>query len=81
MEEGIIIYNNTFLMMIELINVGTIKLKLPKFYGKTNPEEYLEWEKTVESVFNCHNFGDEKKVLLCIAQFKQYAQIWWDKLM
>ena len=35
----------------------------------------------VESVFNCHNFSDEKKVLLCDAQFKQYAQIWWDKLM
>ena len=62
-------------------NVGSIKLKLPKFYGKTDPEEYLQWEKTVESVFNCHNFSDEKKVLLCIAQFKQYAQIWWDKLM
>ncbi|XP_023553652.1 uncharacterized protein LOC111811140 [Cucurbita pepo subsp. pepo] len=62
-------------------NVGSIKLKLPKFYGKTDPEEYLEWEKTIESVFKCHNFSDKKKVLLCIAQFKQYAQIWWDKLM
>ena len=26
-------------------NVGSIKLKLPRFYGKTNPEWYLEWEK------------------------------------
>ena len=51
-------------------------LKISKFYGKTDPEEYLEWEKMVESVFNCHNFSDAKKVLLCIAQFKQYAQIW-----
>ena len=24
-------------------NVGSIKLKLPKFYGKTDPEEYLQW--------------------------------------
>ena len=40
-------------------NVGSIKLKLPKFYGKTDPEEYLEWEKMVESVFNCNNFSDK----------------------
>ena len=56
-------------------NVGSIKLKLLKFYGKTDLGEYLEWKKTVESVFNCHNFSDENKVVLCIAQFKQYAQI------
>ena len=62
-------------------NVGSIKLKLSKFYGKTNPEQYIEWEKMVELVFTYHNFSDKKKVLLCIAQFKQYTQIWWGKLM
>ena len=62
-------------------NVGSIKLKLPKFYGKTDPEEYLEWEKTVKLIFDCHNFSYESKVRLCVTQFKQYAQTWWDNLM
>ena len=43
-------------------NLGSIKLKL--FYGKTDPNEYLEWEKTVESVFNCHNFSEYCYALL-----------------
>jgi hypothetical protein len=26
-------------------NLGSIKLKIPAFKGKTNPEAYLDWEK------------------------------------
>jgi len=28
--------------------LGTIKLKIPSFQGKNDPEAYLEWEKKVE---------------------------------
>ncbi|XP_022152309.1 uncharacterized protein LOC111020057 [Momordica charantia] len=62
-------------------NLGSIKLKIQKFFGKTDPEEYLQWENEVESVFVCHNFSEEKKIQLFVARFKQYAQTWWDKLM
>ena len=32
-------------------NLGSIKVKIPTFQGKTDPEAYLEWEKRIELVF------------------------------
>ena len=36
-------------------NLGSIKMKIPSFQGKNDHEAYLEWEKKVELVFDCHN--------------------------
>ncbi|KAH9657923.1 hypothetical protein KPL70_023278 [Citrus sinensis] len=41
--------------------LGSIKLKIPSFQGKNDLEAYLEWEKKVELVFDCHNYSKEKK--------------------
>ena len=46
--------------------LGSIKMKIPSFQGKSDPEAYLEWEKKVERVFECHNYTEEKKVKLAI---------------
>ncbi|KAA0047036.1 uncharacterized protein E6C27_scaffold829G00200 [Cucumis melo var. makuwa] len=62
-------------------NMAAIKFKIPKFFGKTDPEEYIQWEKEVENVFACHNFSNEQKVRFCVAKFKDYDQTWWHKLM
>ena len=48
-------------------NLGGIKLKLPTFAGKTDPDAYLEWEKRVDLLFDCHNFSEDKKVKLAVA--------------
>ena len=32
-------------------NLGSIKMKIPSFQGKNDPEVYLEWERKVEMVF------------------------------
>uniref|UniRef100_A0A2N9I312 Reverse transcriptase/retrotransposon-derived protein RNase H-like domain-containing protein n=1 Tax=Fagus sylvatica TaxID=28930 RepID=A0A2N9I312_FAGSY len=40
---------------------GNIKMKIPSFQGKNDPEAYLEWEKKVELIFECHNYSEEKK--------------------
>ncbi|KAF8087493.1 hypothetical protein N665_0583s0002 [Sinapis alba] len=32
-----------------------LKLKIPPFHGKTDPDAYLEWEKKIELVFNCQH--------------------------
>ncbi|RVW25725.1 hypothetical protein CK203_113546 [Vitis vinifera] len=42
-------------------NLGNIKMKIPSFQGKNDPEVYLEWEKKVELIFECHNYSEEKK--------------------
>ncbi|KAA0056489.1 uncharacterized protein E6C27_scaffold186G002680 [Cucumis melo var. makuwa] len=61
--------------------MGAIKFKIPKFFEKTDPEKYIQWEKEVENVFTCHNFSDNQNVRFCVSKFKDYAQTWWDKLM
>ncbi|XP_038979001.1 LOW QUALITY PROTEIN: uncharacterized protein LOC120109324 [Phoenix dactylifera] len=62
-------------------SLGNIKMKIPSFQGKSNPEAYMEWEKKVELVFDCHNYSEEKKVKLAAVEFTDYAIIWWDQLV
>ena len=56
-------------------------MKIPLFLGKNDPEVYLEWEKKVEFIFECHNYSEEKKVKLAVIEFTDYAIIWWDQLV
>uniref|UniRef100_A0A2N9HW93 RNA-directed DNA polymerase n=1 Tax=Fagus sylvatica TaxID=28930 RepID=A0A2N9HW93_FAGSY len=62
-------------------DLGNIKMKIPSFQGKNDPEAYLEWEKKVELIFECHNYSEEKKVKLAVIEFTDYAIIWWDQLV
>ncbi|KAL6315057.1 hypothetical protein AAG906_030904 [Vitis piasezkii] len=56
-------------------------MKIPSFQGKNDPKVYLEWEKKVEFIFECHNYSEEKKVKLVVTEFTDYAIIWWDQLV
>ena len=47
-------------------NLGNIKLKIPAFQGRGDPEAYLEWERKMEMIFDCHNYTDAKKVKLAV---------------
>ena len=62
-------------------NMGSIKMAIPMFQGKNDPELYLEWGRKVKHVFDCHNYSEEKKVKLVVVEFTDYASIWWDQLM
>ena len=62
-------------------NLGNIKMKIPLFQGKNDLEAYLEWEKKVELIFECHNYFEEKNVKLVFIEFTNYALIWWDQLV
>ena len=62
-------------------NLESIKVKIPSFQGKNDPEVYLEWEKKVELIFECHNYSEEKKVKLAVIEFTDYVIIWWDQLV
>jgi hypothetical protein len=41
-------------------------MKIPSFQGRTDPKAYLEWEKKIELIFDCHNYSEEKKVKLAL---------------
>jgi hypothetical protein len=43
-------------------------MKIPSFQGRSDPEAYIEWEKKMEFVFDCHNYSE-------------YAITWWDQLV
>ncbi|KAH9649300.1 hypothetical protein KPL70_025934 [Citrus sinensis] len=58
-----------------------IKMKIPSFQGKSDPKAYLEWEKKMEFIFDCHNYSKEKKVKLVGIEFSNYAITWWDQLV
>jgi hypothetical protein len=62
-------------------NLGGIKMKIPSFQGRSDPEAYLEWEKKMEFVFDCHNYSETKKVKLAVIEFSEYAITWWDQLV
>ncbi|GKU93032.1 hypothetical protein SLEP1_g6670 [Rubroshorea leprosula] len=52
---------------------GSIKMKIPLFQGKNDPDVYLEWEKKVELVFDFHNCSEEKNVKLATVEFTDYV--------
>lgn len=56
-------------------NLGSIKLKIPSFQGKLDPEAYIEWERKVEGIFKCHNYSEAKKVQLAAVEFTDYASV------
>ncbi|GKV06986.1 hypothetical protein SLEP1_g18800 [Rubroshorea leprosula] len=62
-------------------DLGSIKMKIPLFQGKNDPDVYLEWENKVELVFDWHNYFEEKKVKLTVVEFTDYAVVWWDQLV
>ena len=48
--------------------IDGIKLNIPPFKGKNDPEAYLEWE--------CNNYEEDQKVKLVAAEFSDYALVW-----
>ena len=62
-------------------SLNNIKMKIPSFQGRNDPEIYLEWEKKMEFIFDCHNYSDAKKVKLVVIELTNYAIVWWDKLV
>jgi hypothetical protein len=61
--------------------LDSIKLKIPNFQDKSDPEAYLEWEKKVDWNFDCHNYSKQKNVKLVVIEFTEYALIWWDHIV
>ena len=57
-------------------NLGGIKMKIPSFQDRSDPEAYFEWEKKMEFVFDCHNYSETKKVKLAVIEFSEYAITW-----
>uniref|UniRef100_A0A1J3GBC8 CCHC-type domain-containing protein n=1 Tax=Noccaea caerulescens TaxID=107243 RepID=A0A1J3GBC8_NOCCA len=61
-------------------NLGGYKLRIPPFHGRSNPDEYMDWEKKCEFNFNLHNIINENRVKLAVSEFNDYALRWWEQI-
>uniref|UniRef100_A0A2N9HKF1 Uncharacterized protein n=1 Tax=Fagus sylvatica TaxID=28930 RepID=A0A2N9HKF1_FAGSY len=61
-------------------DLGNIKMKIPSFQGKNDPEAYLEWEKKVELIFECHNYSEEKKLVMNRRRNHERAIETWEEM-
>lgn len=57
-----------------------VKLNIPPFKGKSDPEAYLEWELKIEHIFSCNTYEEAQKLKLAVVGFSDYALVWWNKL-
>ena len=62
-------------------SLSGLKLKIPPFEGKNDPDVFLEWERKIEHVFDCQNFSELKKVRLAVTEFSGYAINWYDQVV
>ena len=56
-----------------------VKLNVPHFKGKSDLDTYLDWEMMIEHVFSYNDYIEEQKVKLVVAEFSDYALVWWNK--
>lgn len=56
-------------------------MKISIFQGGSDSESYMEWEKKIELIFDCHNYFNEKKVKLVVIGFSNYSITWWDQMI
>jgi hypothetical protein len=60
--------------------IGRVKITIPPFSGRCEPEDYLEREMRVEQIFDAHRYTEEKKVQLAGIEFTVYALVWWTQI-
>ncbi|XP_074284242.1 uncharacterized protein LOC141608797 [Silene latifolia] len=54
--------------------------ELPEFTGGTNPEDYLEWERKIERMFDFKDLNDEKRCKYAILKLGKGASLWFEGL-
>jgi len=56
-----------------------VKLNVPPFKGKSDPDTYLDWEMKIQHVFSYNDYIEEHKEKLAAIEFSDYALVWWNK--
>nr|GEW58887.1 uncharacterized protein [Tanacetum cinerariifolium] len=54
-----------------------IKVDIPEYDGKLDPDEFVEWIRTVERVFYYKETTDDNKVKIVALKLRKYASTWW----
>ena len=57
------------------VNTNDFRVKIPKFEGKLDLEEFLDWMLTVERVFEYKDVPEDKKVKSVALGLRKYASL------
>jgi hypothetical protein len=60
-------------------HIAKLKLNIPPFEGRYNPDAYLSWELEVEQCFSCLAYPEDKRVTAATYEFTSFASIWWSE--
>ena len=60
-------------------HVAKLKLVVPPFDGRYNPDAYLTWELEVEQRFACLNYPEDRRVCAATCEFTGFASVWWSE--
>ena len=56
-------------------------MKIPPFHGTSSLDEYLEWVRRVEKIFECQDYTEANKLKLAIIEFTDCTNLWWENVM
>ena len=65
----------------QAINFNNFKVDIPKFEGKPDSDDFLEWMQTVERIFEYKEVPEDQKVKLVALKLGKYASLWWTNLL
>lgn len=57
-----------------------VKVDIPEFEGRMQPDEFIDWLNTVERIFDYKDVPDHNKVKLVAIKLRKHASIWWKHL-
>ena len=60
-------------------HVAKLKLHVPPFDGRYNPDAYLSWELELEQRFSCLDYPEERRFMAATCEFTSFASIWWSE--
>jgi hypothetical protein len=59
-------------------SLAKVKLNIPSFTGKEDPDAHVEWEEMCDQIFHVHGLSEAKRVDLVVMEFSGYALTWWN---
>src|SRR3954464_13662684 len=60
-------------------HVAKLKLNIPSFEGKYNPDAYLTWDMEVEQRFACLKYLENTRVSAATCEFTKFVSLWWSQ--
>ncbi|XP_048228311.1 uncharacterized protein LOC125369575 [Ricinus communis] len=58
----------------------SFKLELPEFDGSSDPENFLDWVRRMESVFDYKDFDDRRRCKMAVLRLTKLVGLWYDNL-